>query len=126
MNQKNQNLKEKEKRSIFFGAVRLTKTEFNLVETDYQKSPHISRSAYMRAKIFDKKISNAQQKKHQAFLQAAKLNTEINKIGNNFNQLVHGINTYKLVELKKNEVEVLQKLSQQLEKLQQIFDEIDL
>ena len=79
--------------------IRLTEMEYLLLEGEFQSAPFSTKSQFIRAKLFSKNISKQHQNRHQAFLAAAKMNTEINKIGNNFNQLVHGINTYKTVQL---------------------------
>lgn len=80
----------------------------------------------MRGKIFDKKISEGHQKRHQAFLEAAKLNSQISKIGNNFNQLVHAINTFKVVEMRPQEQKIIQDLDKKLAAIAQIFADLDM
>ena len=106
--------------------IRFTEAEYLSLMKAFDASPYGKKSTFLRAKLFSKKISQSHQKRHQAFISAGKLSTEINKIGRNFNQLVHGINTFKTVELTTEQVQVIRNLGYKLAELQSIFEESSL
>lgn len=120
LNQPFANKKEVEKRTKKID-IRFTEAEYKTLMEAFKASPYHKKSSFLRAKIFSKKISESHQKRHEAFISAGKLATEINKIGTNFNQLVHGINTFKTVELTRNQIIVIQNLGYKLAEIQSVF-----
>lgn len=104
--------------------IRLTPREYFSIEEEFNISPYIYRSTFIRAKLFERRIGEIEQRKHQAFLEAAKLFTELNRLGNNFNQVVHAINTYKVVELTPAKLKTIQDLGQKLDTLLELLDDL--
>jgi len=105
---------------------RLTEAEYERFEKDFKTSRFHKKSSFIRAKIFSKKISDQHEKRYKAFIEAGKLSTEINKIGANFNQLMHGINTYKVIDLKPMELQIIRHLGYKIEEMQRLFEDVEL
>ena len=103
--------------------IRMNSDEYDTLKDLLKKSAYSNISSFIRSKIFSKKISNTQQKRLEAYQNAGKLSDGLNRIGNNFNQLIHGINTFKTVELKSKEVELIQRLGQRLGAILKILDD---
>ena len=106
--------------------IRLTPREYQILEMEFQISPFMNKSQFIRAKIFEKQIGEIHQRKHTAFLEAAKIYTEINRLGNNFNQLVHAVNTFKTVELTPSKFKIIQELGQGIRNMERFFEDLDM
>ena len=106
--------------------LRLTAEEYRAFEKAFTASRFHKKSDFIRAKIFSNKISDQHENRHKAFLAAANLYTAINKIGGNFNQLMHAINSFKEVHLKPQELQVIRHVGYKLEELQRFFEELEL
>ena len=100
---------------------RLTKEEFLSLEKEFKGSHFAKKSQLIRAKIFLKKISKSHENRHKAFLVAGKMSDQINRIANNFNQLVHATHSYKQVNLSQNELKTIQELAAKIEEILQVL-----
>jgi len=79
--------------------VRYTEEEYTKIIGDIEKSPYATKGDYVRAQLLNAQITELEAIRHQAYIEVSKLKDEIRRIGTNFNQLVHAINTYKEVRM---------------------------
>lgn len=103
--------------------IRMNPSEYQNLQHLLKRSQHNNMSSFIRSKIFSKKIDTDHKKRLEAYQNAGKLSDALNRIGNNFNQLIHGINTFKTVELKSKEVALIQRLGQRLGAILKILDQ---
>lgn len=81
--------------------IRLTEEEYNSLHRQFKTSTCRKLSDYSRSVIFGKPIISGYRNKSMDDFMAGmmKLLSELNSIGNNFNQLVRKVNTYKEDEI---------------------------
>ena len=87
------NLK-KRKRTLFLPSVRITPAELSILREEFKGSFQASFSDFVRHKLMSKKISEAHQRKFDAYIKIGNLRQELNSIGVNINQIAKRMNTY--------------------------------
>lgn len=101
MNVKNDNVMEKEnsKRTRIIG-LRLTPEEYVKIEKKWKESTCRKLSEYLRRRVFDRPLVTRYRNSSADDLIAemARLRTELNHIGNNFNQAVKRLHTLRQIE----------------------------
>ncbi|WP_312351970.1 plasmid mobilization protein [Sphingobacterium multivorum] len=101
MNVKNDNVMEREnsKRTRIIG-LRLTPAEYAKIEKNWKQSTCRKLSEYVRRRVFDRPLVTRYRNSSADDLIAemARLRTELNHIGNNFNQAVKRLHTLRQIE----------------------------
>lgn len=77
--------------------MRFTQDEFDKLNKQFKKTTCLKLSEYLRRLIFDKPVVTTYRNQSMDDFMAGMilLKAELNSIGNNFNQLVKKVNTYK-------------------------------
>ncbi|WP_228098718.1 plasmid mobilization relaxosome protein MobC [Pedobacter sp. MC2016-24] len=89
-------MKKKTNRTRIVG-MRFTQDEFDKLNKQFKKTTCLKLSEYLRRLIFDKPVVTTYRNQSMDDFMAGMilLKAELNSIGNNFNQLVKKVNTYK-------------------------------
>jgi len=115
--------KLKEKRAIRMNC-RLTKSEDIQFKEAFHASGFKKKSAFIRQKLLSKNGTNHlinQNNIQKIILETARLRTSLIKIGTNFNQLMTAINTFKKVELRNKDYQVLEHIDLKIEEVMELF-----
>jgi len=96
-----------EKRTEKLSIIRLTPTEKKAIIKEYAAAHYPSKSSFIRAKILDTKYSEYRKKQFEAEIAAGNMITELNRLGNNINQIAKAMNTYKDGKIRKEELQIL-------------------
>ena len=107
--------------------LRFTRTEDKRLHQEFETSGLSKYTQYMRQKLLTDGLEktiiyNRHQKK--MLHEIAQLKTSTNKIGNNFNQLMTAINTFKVVNLSASELSNIQQVGMQLEQVKILLEQL--
>ena len=111
------------KRTERLPEIRLYATEKIAIETEFKTSFYTNKSEFIRAKLLDKTYSAYRQKQYEAEIIVGKLLPEINKIGNNINQIAKRLNANGDGAIKKEEWLVLVSAIKIMAKVKEILTE---
>lgn len=115
-------MKEKrEKRTEILPYLRLTPSEKKAIIAEYNATKYPNRATFIRAKLLEKVIFKRKEKVLDAEIAAGKLVNELNKLGNNVNQIAKALNTYKDGKMSKEELLVLATTAKLLLKIKDIL-----
>jgi len=95
------------KRTARLSEIRLTPAEKNAIMDEYAAAHYPSKSSFIRAKLLDTKYSEYRKKQFEAEIAAGNMITELNRLGNNINQIAKAMNTYKDGKIRKEELQIL-------------------
>lgn len=112
---------KKEQRTARLPEIRLTPSEKRAVMDEYKTAHYPNRASFIRAKILDKTYSVYKEKEYEAEIAAGKLMTELNRLGNNINQIAKALNSHKDKKLKKEELLLIGATAKLLLQIKQIL-----
>lgn len=113
--------KEREKRTEILPYIRLTPSEKRTIIAEYEATKYPNRAAYIRAKLLEKTKFKYKEKVLDAEIAAGKLVTELNRLGNNINQIAKVLNTYKDGKMRKEELLIIAATAKLLLQIKQIL-----
>ncbi len=113
---------KKKKRTLFLPNVRITPGELSNLREEFKGSFQASFSEFVRHKLFSKKISEAHQKKFEAYVKIGNLRGELNAIGVNINQIAKRMNTYDESGIIGSDRKMLVALLERLQDINEILD----
>jgi len=93
---------------------------------ELQSSHHRTMAALVREKLANTQITEHQRKKVDALVKVGEFRSDLNRIGNNVNQIAKVINTYKNGQLFNEEVIMLEELLRELARINEFLDGIRL
>lgn len=116
-------IKNEETKRADFLKIRLTESEREKLKILYHKTPYLSLSAFVRAKIFDSRFFSFYKPESPQKLSVLKLQNErlenirkeMAKIGSNINQIAKQVNSQKMAY--RQQIEVVQKELQKIHSL---------
>jgi len=117
--------KESEKRRNRID-VRFTDGEYELLMDEMSKTTNRTKGDFIREKLFKRDISARHILEQKAFVAAGELSETVNKIGVNYNQLVHAVNTYKHINFNEEDRKVMLITGQLIGKLLKRLDTAEL
>lgn len=112
-----------EKRTARLPEIRLYPSEKKAIEAEYNLSFYSNKSEFLRYKLLDKTYSAYRQKRFEAIIRAGELVDELNKIGNNVNQVAKILNTYKDGRIRKEELLVIVSAIKLIAQVKDILEE---
>lgn len=113
--------KKREKRTEILPYLRLTPSEKKQIIAEYEVSKYPNRATFIRAKLLEKVIFKRKEKVLDAEIAAGKLVNELNKLGNNVNQIAKVLNTYKDGKMSRDQLLVLVSTVKLLSKIKNIL-----
>lgn len=99
--------KKRLKRKERLSEIRLSKSEKEAIETEFNSSFYTNKSEFIRAKLLDKTYSEYRKKQYEAEIVVGKLLPQINKMGANINQIAKQLNAANDGIIKKEELLVI-------------------
>ena len=117
--------KESEKRRKRID-VRFTDEEYDLLMEEMEKTTNRTKGDFIREKLFKRDISASHILEQKAFVAAGELSESVNKIGVNYNQLVHAVNTYKHINFNEEDRKVMLITGQLIGRLLKRLDNAEL
>mgnify|MGYP000159172952 CR=1 FL=1 len=117
--------KESEKRRNRID-VRFTDEEYGLLMAEMSKTTNRTKGDFIREKLFKRDISASHILEQKAFVAAGELSETVNKIGVNYNQLVHAVNTYKHINFNEEDRKVMLITGQLIGRLLKRLDNAEL
>ena len=117
--------KESEKRRKRID-VRFTDGEYDLLMDEMSKTTNRTKGDFIREKLFKRDISASHILEQKAFVAAGELSETVNKIGVNYNQLVHAVNTYKHINFNEEDRKVMLITGQLIGRLLKRLDNAEL
>ena len=117
--------KESEKRRKRID-VRFTDEEYDLLMDEMSKTTNRTKGDFIREKLFKRDISASHILEQKAFVAAGELSETVNKIGVNYNQLVHAVNTYKHINFNEEDRKVMLITGQLIGRLLKRLDNAEL
>ena len=117
--------KESEKRRKRID-VRFTDEEYDLLMDEMSKTTNRTKGDFIREKLFKREISASHILEQKAFVAAGELSETVNKIGVNYNQLVHAVNTYKHINFNEEDRKVMLITGQLIGRLLKRLDNAEL
>ncbi len=112
---------KREKRTEILPYIRLTPSEKKAIIKEYKAAKYPNRAAFVRAKLLDKTKLRYKEKVLDAEIAAGKLVTELNRLGNNINQIAKVLNTYKDGKIRQEELLVIGVTAKLLLQIKQIL-----
>ncbi|MEM1118974.1 MAG: plasmid mobilization relaxosome protein MobC [Bacteroidota bacterium] len=117
--------KKREKRTEILPYIRLTPSEKKAIIAEYKATKYPNRAAYIRAKLLEKTTFRYKEKVLDAEIAAGKLVTELNRLGNNINQIAKVLNTYKDGKMRQEELMTIATTAKLLLQIKQILTQDD-
>ncbi len=117
--------KDSEKRSERID-VRFTKAEYSELMEEMSKTTNRTKGDFIREKLFKRDISASHILEQKAWVAAGELSETVNKIGVNYNQLVHAVNSYKHINFDEHDKKVMLITGQLLGKLLKRLNNVEL
>ena len=114
---KSKSVKNKKIREIRIN-LRVNDEEYLQIMEEYKLSRLSNRSIYLRKKLLSVaggKELVFEKQQMEVLVETSKLRTEIRRVGNNFNQIVHLINTYKTIDLKPKDYKIIKELGTKID-----------
>ena len=117
--------KESEKRRRRID-VRFTDAEYEELMEEMSKTTNRTKGDFIREKLFKRDISASHILEQKAWVAAGELSETVNKIGVNYNQLVHAVNSYKQINFDEQDKKVMLITGQLLGKLLKRLNNVEL
>ncbi len=117
--------KESEKRRKRID-VRFTDAEYEELMEEMSKTTNRTKGDFIREKLFKRDISASHILEQKAWVAAGELSETVNKIGVNYNQLVHAVNSYKQINFDEQDKKVMLITGQLLGKLLKRLNNVEL
>ena len=98
--------------------LRVNDAEYLQIMEEYKGSNLSNKSIYLRKKLLSTtggKEFIFEKQQMDILVETSKLRTEIRRVGNNFNQIVHLINTFKTIDLKPKDHKVIKELGTKID-----------
>lgn len=112
---------KREKRTEILPYIRLTPSEKKAIIAEYKATKYPNRATFIRAKLLEKNTFRRKEKELDAEIAAGKLVTELNRVGNNINQIAKVLNTYKDGKMSRDQLLVLVSAVKLLSKIKHIL-----
>ena len=112
---------KREKRTEILPYIRLTPSEKRAIIAEYKTTKYPNRASFIRTKLLEKVKFKRKEKVLDAEIAAGKLVTELNRLGNNVNQIAKALNTYKDGKMSKEQLFILANTAKLLLKIKQIL-----
>jgi len=117
--------KESEKRRKRID-VRFTDAEYEELMEEMSKTTNRTKGDFIREKLFKRDTSASHILEQKAWVAAGELSETVNKIGVNYNQLVHAVNSYKQINFDEQDKKVMLITGQLLGKLLKRLNNVEL
>jgi len=123
---KTYNNKKKVNRTEWIPRTRVTPDEKKQLMLEFDDTYHSSLAGFVREKLFAKQITTYHRRKIDSLMQLGEFRNELNRIGNNVNQIAKMMNIVKNGKLLDSEVTVMVELLKELASINEFLDDIKL
>lgn len=106
--------------------LRLTPIEHRKLLQAFEQSGHKKQSNYMREQLLTESRGVDKSLHYKAVLAIGEFSNVLNKVGVNFNQLVHSVHKYKVINFTERDNRVMVALEYVIKKAQEKLDKIEL
>lgn len=113
---------KREKRTEILPYIRLTPSEKKEILAEYETAKYPSRAAFVRAKLLEKTTLRYNEKVLDAEIAAGKLVTELNRLGNNINQIAKELNRKKDGKIEQEALLIIAATAKLLLQIKQILN----
>ena len=106
--------------------IRFTEAEYSSLMEEMSNTTNRTKGDFIREKLFKRNISEAHIREQEAYIAAGRLSDSVQKIGVNYNQLVHGVNKYQHINFTEHDRKVMLATGQLLKLLYNKLGNVEL